>query len=442
MQDKTKKQLKKGLRIGGVIGLTTLVLGGSFLLGFETGKATYQPKEEKSLSAGKPKQAFQPKRARDHIGQTSYMMELVLKKDLFLLTKDQFKQINPLKEHEIMQMTLYGNFSVANDYTIQTSTLTTFDELHIGIDYDSDKEDPKERHWLWYGNENDDYWSDSLQVLNINAISGYSNVTYHNSETHETSYTKYTPDDLLRVAIGRVTNQPYTEVNGNTNWTAMMAKNPIGMSVTAFGNEISTQPFQAHAKHMYGVEINGTYFRVYAWLGNWTVMPEHSELEVAGVTIQVPFETFQSLEYINMAIIDGDAGGTRFATNLYGNTIKKVVTDGRPLFWTYGMNSTTAKIYDWGSMKDTWNVYPNEGSGWENNTAYLKSAGADYVNATGVYIDTESGLLDVFALVGSALGGFTSILSVAILPGLTIGTLILVPFIVTMVIVIIKMLRK
>ena len=112
---------------------------------------------------------------------------------------------------------------------------------------------------------------------------------------------------------------------------------------------------------------------------------------------------------------------------------------------TFDTDAGTLKIYNWGTMTEKSTSYPNGSAGYASYFEYTRAIGGQTIKPFEPIIvggNNNANVTDVFTLIGSAFAGLAPFLAIQIIPSLTIGTLLLVPFIVTMVIVIIKMLRK
>lgn len=446
MKAKTKKLLKKGLHLAGAIGLSTLVLGGSFLLGFEVGKATYQPKEDKSLSPAKPKEALHPKRTiyTELNAPTTYMQSLVGRKDLYIKANEtnDIERFN--QEHVDYSITWIWDCKgkVGNDYLTQVA----FDEITISYyqEYDPTKPNvPENWEYSIYTNAQG-VEADAGNILWIDEAGSWYLDEWDNN--YGENYTPTTPDDILQRLLGFVTEQPYIEVDGNTFWTALASNQPYGMSLARVSSTLEINPpLQAqNIPFKWGVQIDGVYFPVLYFEADWTEVKGNTAIAGFGSTFRTAQDgEYQALPFIKMAVSQGYS--QVFAYNDWALPgVGSITTDGFTDFWKYGNGKSTAKIYVWGSMLDSWNVYPNGQMGYKNNAEYLASGNGTWKNWTPNldWNKNEPNAQNVFTLIGGALSGVAGLFAISVLPGITLGTLLLVPFVVTMVVVLIKILRK
>lgn len=438
MKDKTKKLLKKGLRLAGAIGLTTLTLGGSFLLGFEAGKATYDKKEEPTVSAAKAKSALQPKRAITH----SVSGNPTTNHPTWANTNALYFNPNITNAYEKGAIMLDGEDIIVwtdNDYRnlglYDVVTLVWgYDDIVTVQGYNRDTEDYEAYEVPWT-----DAVRKTIHIENKNLA--WSTISLHDSEA--------TPsfDGLLTTCLKDIRTTEYFAPSSSSDWLSLFTANPLGACMIEYN-----QHWESYPRGQYAIEMNG---QVY-WGAQ--IFPDFRDVQ-ANTSIQIdkygtPARVATSDEYeylagINFYVNDYESALQMVKNNWSVNGIQ--IENGLMTnYWAYTAGGPTTeegslKIYNWGTMTEKATTYPNGSAGYASYFEYTRAIGGQTIQPFEPIIvggQDNANVTNVFALIGSAFAGLAPILAIQILPSLTIGTLMLVPFIVTMVIVIIKMLRK
>ena len=439
MKDKTKKLLKKGLRLGGAIGLTTLILGGSFLLGFEVGKATYQPEEEKNLSAAKPKEALQPKRAITHSvsgNPTTYHPTWANTNALYFnpnITKAYEKGAIMLDGEDIIVWTDndYRNLGLYDVVTL----VWGYDDIVTVQGYNRDSEDYEAYEVPWSDTE-----KKTIHIENKNLA--WSTIALHDSEA--------TPafDGLLTTCLKDIRTTEYFAPSTQADWLSLFTANPLGACMIEYN-----QPWDYYPQGQYAIELNGQIYWGSQIFPDFQDVKGNTSIEIDKYGTPARVATSEEYEYL---------AGVNFYVNNYQSALQMVKNNwsvnGMQIYnglmtayWSYANSGPTfdtetgdLKIYNWGTMGEKASTYPNGSAGYASYFEYTRTIGGNTIKPFEPIVvgGQDASMADVFTLIGSAFAGLAPFLAIQIIPSLTIGTLLLVPFIVTMVIVIIKMLRK